>query len=107
MNTGFKLPLPVVNALRKLGRDICDARRRRRITMKLLAERANINRKTLARIEKGDQATSIGSYAAVLFSLGMADRLADLADAKHDLTGRQIEDENLPKRVRLPKNLNQ
>lgn len=106
MNVIFKLPLPVLNALRKLGQDICDARRRRRITMKLLAERANISRKTLARIEKGDHATSLGSYASVLFSLGMANKLADLADAKHDLTGRQIEDENLPKRVRIPKNLN-
>lgn len=36
--------------------------------------------------------------------LGMTERLGDLVDSVHDLTGRQIEEENLPKRVRIPKN---
>ena len=48
------VPIPVARALRKLGHDIRDARRRRRIPVAILAERASIGRMTLNRIEKGD-----------------------------------------------------
>ena len=47
------LPIPVRRALRKLGQDIKDARKRRRIPMALLAERARISRATLTKVEKG------------------------------------------------------
>jgi hypothetical protein len=97
------LPLPVARALRKLGADICDARRRRRIPTTLLAERALISRVTLGKVEKGDPGASAGAYATVLFVLGMADRLADLADPGHDAVGVALEDERLPKRIRLPR----
>jgi transcriptional regulator with XRE-family HTH domain len=103
MKQKLDLPLPSVNALRKLGQDISDARRRRRITMALMAERAGITPDTLKQIEKGSPATSIGGYASVLFSLGLTGRLRDIADAKYDLTGRMLEEERLPKRVRPPK----
>ena len=55
-----KVPLPVIRALRKLGQDIRDARRRRRIPVAILSERASIGRMTLNRIEKGDPGTSLG-----------------------------------------------
>ena len=100
MKQKLYLPLPAVTALHKLGADICDARRRRRITMALLAERARITTDTLKQIEKGNPATSIGGYTSVLYSLGMIERLRDIADARHDFIGQQLEEENLPKRVR-------
>src|SRR5262249_31785907 len=95
------VPIPVVRLLRKLGEDIRDARRRRRIPVAILAERASISRTTLNRIEKGDPAASLGNYAAVLFALGMVDRLADVADARHDSLGLELEEEHLPQRIRL------
>jgi len=88
--------------LHKVGKDINTARRRRRITIQLMAERTGLSRATVAKIEKGDQTASIGGYAAVLFVLGMTDRLSDLLDAAHELTDPQFVDEKLPKRVRLP-----
>ena len=94
------LPLPVTRTLRKLGHDIKDARRRRRIPMEIAAQRASISKPTLIRVERGDPAVSIGSYATVLFVLGMAERLADLVDAKNDPVGLQLEEENLPTRIR-------
>lgn len=97
------IPIPALNSLRKLGQDIADARRRRRITMALLAERAGVLPKTLSKMEKGDPSVSMGGYAAVLFALGLIDRLRDVADAGHDEVGRALEEERLPKRVRLPK----
>ncbi len=93
--------MPVWRALRKLGEDIRDARRRRRIPVAILAERASISRTTLNRIEKGDPAASVGNYGAVLFALGMVDRLADVADPHHDSVGLELDEEHLPKRIRL------
>jgi transcriptional regulator with XRE-family HTH domain len=95
------LPLLVIRAPRKVGHDIRDARRRRRIPVAILAERASISRMTLNRIEKGDPSTSLGNYATVLFALGMVDRLADIADPRHDAIGRELEEEHLPERIRL------
>ena len=99
----MNLPIPVARAMRKLGQDLNCARRRRRITAKLLAERADISLRTLAKIEKGDPSVAMGSYASVIFALGMTERLLDLADARHDLRGLELEEENLPKRIRIPK----
>jgi transcriptional regulator with XRE-family HTH domain len=99
------LPIPVVRALKKLGQDINHARRRRRITLQLIAERADLSRSTVGKIEKGDPTASMGSYGAVLFALGMEKRLSDLVDSVHDLVGRKLEDENLPQRIRIPRKL--
>lgn len=94
------LPIPVRHALRKLGHDIRDARRRRRIPVAIAAERASISRTTLVKIEKGDPGVAIGIYATVLFVMGMVERLADLADPKNDAVGLQLEEEHLPQRIR-------
>jgi transcriptional regulator with XRE-family HTH domain len=94
------LPIPATRALRKLGHDIKDARRRRRIAIAIAAERASISKPTLLRIERGDHRVSIGSYATVLFVLGMTDRLANLADVRNDAVGLQLEEERLPQRIR-------
>lgn len=101
------LPIPVIKVLRKLGQDINHARRRRRITTQLMAERAGLSRSTIGKIEKGDPTTSMGNYGAVLFVLGMEKRLGDLVDSTHDLIGRRLEDEKLPQRVRLPHKINE
>jgi len=101
----YSMPIPVHRALRKLGRDIGDARRRRRIPAAILAERASISRTTLVKVEKGDPGVSIGIYAKVLFVLGMVDRLVELADIRHDARGLELEGEQLPKRVRRSKRL--
>lgn len=94
------LPIPVRHALRKLGHDLRDARRRRRIPVAIAAQRASISRTTLLKIEKGEPGVAIGLYATVLFVLGMTDRLAELADPKYDTVGLQLEEEHLPQRIR-------
>jgi DNA-binding XRE family transcriptional regulator len=94
------LPLPVRRALRKLGHDVRDARLRRRISASIAAQRASISRSTLVKIEKGDPGVAMGLYATLLFVLGMADRIGDIADAKTDSVGLQLEEERLPQRIR-------
>jgi len=92
-------PIPVTRALRKLGHDIKDARRRR-LPMSIVMQRASISKPTLIKIERGHPTVSIAHYATVLFVLGMVDRLADLVDPKNDPVGLQLEEENLPQRIR-------
>jgi transcriptional regulator with XRE-family HTH domain len=100
MRSNPPLPIPVRRALAKLGDDIRTARIRRRITTTIVAERAFIDRKTLRRVERGDPGVSLGIYAIVLFVLGLTDRLAELADVRTDQVGLQLEEEQLPQRVR-------
>ncbi|MCC6206559.1 MAG: hypothetical protein IT488_00170 [Gammaproteobacteria bacterium] len=93
-------PIPVKRALRKLGQNLRDARLRRRIPTMIMAERASISRTTLSKVEKGDPGVSLGSYAIVLFVLGMAERLGDLANVKNDTVGLELEGSRLPQRIR-------
>src|SRR6266446_5901207 len=97
------LPLPVKRSLRKLGADIADARRRRRIPTTLMAKRAMISRATLARVEKGAPQVSLGIYATVLFILGLEKHLADLADVRADDIGLGLEEDRLPQKIYLPR----
>jgi hypothetical protein len=70
--------------------------------MAVVAERALITRVTLGKVERGDPAVSMGIYATVLHVLGLADRLALVADPGQDSVGLALEGEQLPERVRLP-----
>jgi transcriptional regulator with XRE-family HTH domain len=88
-------------ALAKLGGDISVARRRRRLPQRIVAVRSAITRNTLGRVERGHAGVSLGVYAAVLDTLGLVARVADLADPKRD--GQEMEEERLPKRVCLPR----
>jgi transcriptional regulator with XRE-family HTH domain len=102
MRTAPPLPLPVKRALAKLGDDLKSARLRRRLTTTMVAERAFITRSTLLKAERGDPGVSLGIYATVLFVLGLADRIAGLADVRTDDLGLQLEEGRLPQRVRSP-----
>jgi transcriptional regulator with XRE-family HTH domain len=94
-----KLPIPVQRALMKLGKDIRNARVRRRIATKVMAERCLIARTTLHKVEKGDPGVSMGTYATALFVLGLTDRLMNLADVRFDEVGLALDEERLPQRI--------
>lgn len=96
----YSLAIPVGRGLRKLGQDIRAARLRRRIKLAILAQRAGISVPTLRNVERGDPGVSIGKVASVLFSLGMMDRLSELADVRNDDLGLMLEEEKLPERIR-------
>jgi transcriptional regulator with XRE-family HTH domain len=98
--TKTAVPVAVRRALAKLGADISAARRRRGITQQLMSERAFTTPNTLRRVERGDATVSIANYATVLFVLGMTERLAELADPAADPLGRDLAEEQLPKRIR-------
>jgi transcriptional regulator with XRE-family HTH domain len=90
----------VRRALRKLGADIRDARKRRRLPMSVVADRAFTSRTTLQRIEAGDAGVGMGIYAAVLQALGLLDELALVADISRDTVGQSLAAGELPIRAR-------
>jgi|SRR5476651_337978 transcriptional regulator with XRE-family HTH domain len=91
----------VRRVLRKLGADIRNARRRRRLPMAVVAERAFTSRSTLQRVEQGDPAVGIGIYAGVLQALGLLDALGEIADPSQDSVGQALAISDLPQRIRL------
>ncbi len=99
MPTPTTPPSKVRRALRSLGADIRDARKRRALSMETVADRAFTSRKTLQRIEQGDYSVSIGIYASVLNALGLLDGLTVLADPANDAIGMELVRANLPQRV--------
>ena len=101
MPTPHNPPAAVRRALRKLGADIHDARRRRRLPMAVIAERAFTSRSTLQKVESGDTTVSIGIYASVLQALGLLDGLGELADIGNDPVGQALSSAELPKHVHV------
>ena len=88
--------------LKDIGKNIQNARLRRRWTSEMLAERAGMSRPTLRRIENGESGVTIGAYASVLFVLGLENDL--LLIAKDDPLGRKLQDAGLKHtKHRVPK----
>jgi transcriptional regulator with XRE-family HTH domain len=94
------LPIPAGHALRKLGRDIAVARRKRRISTADMAARLFVSRDTLWRLERGDPSVSAGTLATAVFVLGLHDRLANLAAPSMDELALSLDEQRLPKRIR-------
>ncbi len=95
-------PIPVRRTLRQLGADIRAARARRRLPMAVVAERALTTRPTLMKVERGDPTVSIGTWATVLFVLGLLDRLATVAGPAGDEVGLALDEARQPRRIRMP-----
>ena len=97
------LPGGLRRSLSKFGHDLGIARRKRHLTMGMMAERTGLAKSTYTRIEKGDPAVALGAYAMALFALGLGEPFRDLTDARHDEAGLLLDEERLPKRVRIKK----
>lgn len=95
--------MAVVRALRRLGADLRVARLKRRLPMRVVAERAGISRATLQRAERGDPGVGAGIYASVLHALGLLDDLELVADPLRDEVGQARSDAATPRRARLPR----
>ena len=97
------LPAKLRRGLRKFGEDIGLARRKRRLTVAMMAERIGVAESTYLRAEKGDPKVAFGVYAMVLFVLGFGDAFGTLIDARKDEQGLLLDLERLPKRIRARK----
>lgn len=97
------LPSSVRRSLIKFGIDIAVARRKRKLTVAMMAERIGVSINTYTRVEKGNPSVSIGVYAMSLFALGLGGAFGDLVDPKDDEQGLLLDEQRLPKRVRVKK----
>lgn len=96
------IPLPAAHALRKLGRDLALARRKRGIATADMAGRLFVSRDTLWRMERGDPTVALGTLATAAFVLQLHDRLANLAAPASDELALNLDERRLPKRIRRP-----
>jgi transcriptional regulator with XRE-family HTH domain len=97
------LPPGLRRSLTKFGADLARARRKRHLTAEMMAERVGVAKSTYTRIEKGDAAVAMGAYAMTLFVLGFGEAFGDIADTRRDDTGLLMDEERLPKRIRVKK----
>ena len=95
MSTPRAIPLPAAHALRKLGRELALARRKRRISTADMAGRLFVSRDTLWRLERGDPTVSIGTLATAVFVLQLHERLANLAAPASDSIALSLDEDHV------------
>ncbi len=94
MNTKKQLIYPTLQeTLAEMGQQFILARKRRGLTMVQVAERANIHRETLRKIEKGDASVALGAYFNVLRVMNLHKDFLKLA--ADDEFGKKLQDLNL------------
>lgn len=79
--------------LEKMGENIRLARKRRKLTLIQVSERAGLHRSTLDKIEKGNSKVSLGAYFNVLRVLGLQEDFLKLA--ADDILGKKLQDLDL------------
>ena len=68
--------------------------------MAYAADRAQISRSTLHKVERGDPGVSLGILATLLVGYGMLERFESLMDVRWDRAGLAKQDLRLPRRIR-------
>ena len=97
------MPLAADHALRKLGRDLALARRKRGLSTADMAGRLFVSRDTLWRLERGDPTVALGTLATAAFILKLHDRLANLAAPASDELALSLDERRLPQRIHRAK----
>lgn len=91
------LPPQSQRAIVQLGKDIALARRRRKLTQRLMAERMLVSVQTVQRLEAGDPTVGLAVLASALHVFGMTQRIATLVAPDTDRAGISEDLARLPK----------
>ena len=83
-----------------IGSQLTAWRKIQNLTAQQVAERANVSRDTLRRLEHGEVGVSLETVLGVARALGALDRLVDALDPYQTDLGRARAATGLPKRVR-------
>ena len=89
--------------LEAFGANLKLARLRRKYSAETVAQRADITRRTLSKVEQGDPTVALGVYARVMQVLRLESDLAQLA--VDDVLGRKLQDAGITPKQRAPKRL--
>ena len=83
-------PFAVEQALKRLGADLRTARLRRNLTIEAVAGKIGTGRRAVMDAEKGKASTGAAVYTALLWTYGLLDQLADVADPARDREGQAL-----------------
>lgn len=87
----ISMPPQVLAYLRTFGENLLLARKRRRETRKVWAQRIGVTEPTLVRMEAGDPSVAIGTYATALWMTGLSQELAKLCAPESDIGALEAE----------------
>ncbi|MGQ5425797.1 transcriptional regulator [Thermophilibacter sp. ZX-H3] len=94
-----RTPIPVSRAMRTIAANLDLARRQQRITLGLLAERANLSVPTVRRL-LNEGAGTFENFLRVARILGLLQGVEDATDPLNTPIGRARAEQDVPKRVR-------
>lgn len=94
-----KTPIPVARTMRNTAANLDLARRQQRISLELLAERANLSVPTVQKMLKTGQCT-FENFLRVARILGMLETVEKATDPLLTPMGRIRAEDDVPKRVR-------
>ena len=94
-----RTPIPVSRAMRTIAANLDLARRQQRITLDLLAERANLSVPTVRRL-LNEGAGTFENILRVARILGLLQGVEDATDPLNTPIGRARAEQDVPKRVR-------
>lgn len=97
-----RTPIPVARAMRTIAANLDLARRQQRVTVELLADRANLSVPTVRRL-LNEGAGSLESFLRVSRVLCMLDGVAAATDPLLTPVGRARAEQDVPKRVSSPR----
>ena len=94
-----RTPIPVSRAMRTIAANLDLARRQQRITLELLAERANLSVPTVRRL-LNEGAGTFENFLSIARILGLLQGVEDATDPLNTPIGRARAEQDVPKRVR-------
>ena len=94
-----RTPIPVSRAMRTIAANLDLARRQQRITLELLAERANLSIPTVRRL-LNEGAGTFENFLRIARILGLLQGVEDATDPLNTPIGRARAEQDAPKRVR-------
>ena len=94
-----RTPIPVARAMRSVAGNLDLARRQQRITVELLAERANLSIPTVRRL-LNEGAGTFENFLRVARIVGMLEGVVSATDPLRTPVGRARAEQDVPKRVR-------
>lgn len=97
------LPDKLMSRLSEFGSDISAARRARNISQADLAERINVARRTIVRMEQGDARVSFSAYISVAWVFGLEDKLFSAFNSETDPVQVREARLNIPRRIDAPR----
>lgn len=95
-----RTPIPVARSMRRIAANLDLARRQQRITVELLAERANVSVPTVRKM-LNEGAGSFETFLRVARVLGLLQGVEDATDPLNTPIGRARSELDMPKRVRM------